>query len=117
MSLLVIDLGSSSARALLFSDGARLIPGAICSRKHNFALDTDGRADADASELQVLTEDCLDEILKHPAADSIRAVGMASFAGNWLGVDAEGQACTPVNTYADSRGRKSDFAAAAEAGW
>ena len=36
MTLLVIDLGSSSVRTLLFDDGARLIEGAICSRKHDF---------------------------------------------------------------------------------
>ena len=105
MTLLVIDLGSSSARALLFSDDARLIPGAICSRQHDFRTDNDGRADADAAELRALTEACIDDILTHPAAASIRAVGMASFAGNWLGVDAEGEACTPVYTYADSRAR------------
>ena len=105
MTLLVIDLGSSSARALLFNDEARLIPGAICSRQHDFRTDNDGRADADAAELLTLTEACIDDILTHPAAASICAVGMASFAGNWLGVDAEGEACTPVYAYADSRGR------------
>lgn len=104
MSLLVIDLGSSSARTLLFDDDARLIEGSICSRKHDFFTDSAGRATADAAELQRLVEACLDEILKHPAARSIRAVGMASFAGNWLGLDAEGRACTPVVTYADTLG-------------
>ena len=105
MTLLVIDLGSSSARTLLFDDGARLIDGAICSRKHNFFTDSAGRATADAAQLQRLVESCIDEILRHPAARSIRAVGMASFAGNWLGLDAAGQACTPVLTYADTLGR------------
>ena len=104
MTLLVIDLGSSSARTLLFDDGARLIDGAICSRKHDFFTDSAGRATADAAELRRLVESCLDEILNHPAARSIRAVGLASFAGNWLGLDAEGQACTPVLTYADTLG-------------
>ena len=102
-SLLVIDLGSSSARTLLFDDGARLIDSATCSRKHDFYTDSAGRATADATELQRLVEACIDEILSHPAARSIRAVGMASFAGNWLGLDAAGQACTPVLTYADTR--------------
>ncbi len=105
MSLLVIDLGSSSARTLLFDDDARLIDGAICSRKHDFFTDSAGRATADAAELRRLVETCLDEILNHQAASSIRAVGLASFAGNWLGLDAEGEACTPVLTYADTLGR------------
>lgn len=102
MNLLVIDLGSSSARTLLFDDGARMIDGAICSRKHDFFTDNAGRATADADQLQRLVESCIDEILTHPAARSIRAVGMASFAGNWLGLDADGQPCTPVLTYADT---------------
>ncbi len=117
MAYLVIDLGSSSVRTLLFEDGLddgfddgarlglRLIEGAICSRKHDFASDHDGMAQADAQELRALTEACLDDILSHPAAQNIRAVGMASFAGNWLGIDGQGQACTPVLTYADTRGR------------
>ncbi|MCE2471139.1 MAG: hypothetical protein J4G18_04425 [Anaerolineae bacterium] len=104
MSLLVIDLGSSSARTLLFDDGARLIEDSICSRKHDFYSDSAGRATADATELQRLVESCIDEILNHPAARSIRAAGMASFAGNWLGLDADGRACTPVATYADTLG-------------
>ena len=104
MSLLVIDLGSSSARTLLFDADARLIDGSICSLKHDFTTDSAGRATADAAELQRLVESCIDEILRHPAARSIRAVGMASFVGNWLGLDAAGAACTPVVTYADTLG-------------
>ncbi|MYD09942.1 MAG: carbohydrate kinase [Chloroflexi bacterium] len=102
MTLLVIDLGSSSARALLFNDDAGLIDGEICSRKHDFFTDNAGRATADAAELRRLVESCIDEILTHPAAGAVRAVGMASFAGNWLGLDADGQPCTPVLTYADT---------------
>lgn len=104
VTLLVIDLGSSSARTLLFDDDARLIDDSICSQKHDFYTDSAGRATADAAELQRLIEICIDAILRHPAARSIRAVGMATFAGNWLGLDAAGRACTPVLTYADTLG-------------
>ena len=103
MTLLVIDLGSSSVRALLFDDSARLIDGAASSRRHDFHTDRGGKAVADADDLRRLTEACIDEILAHPAAKRIRALGLASFAGNWLGVDAAGQACTPLMTYADTR--------------
>lgn len=103
MSLLVIDLGSSSARALLFADNARLLPGAVVSRAHDFASDSQGRSTADADELCALVESCLDEILQHPAAADIRAAGMACFVGNWLGIAADGQACSPLFTYADTR--------------
>lgn len=105
MTLLVIDLGSSSARTLLFDDDARLIAGSVRSRRHAFQTDGAGRAIAAAPLLRELVERCIDETLTHPAAQSIRAVGMASFAGNWLGLDERGEACTPMYTYADTRGR------------
>ena len=105
MTLLVIDLGSSSARTLLFDNDARLIDGSICSRRHDFATDSAGLAIADAPHLRSLVEECVDDVLAHPAANSIRAVGMAAFVGNWLGLDQVGDACTPLFTYADTRSR------------
>ncbi len=105
MSLLLIDLGSSSVRALLFDDSAQLIDGSIHSRRCDFDTDSAGRATADAIVLKALVESCIDEVLGHPAAAAIRAVGLATFAGNWLGLDAAGAACTPVVTYADTMGR------------
>ena len=68
MTLLVIDLGSSSARTLLFDDDARLIDGSICSRRHDFSTDSGGLAIADAPKLRRLVEACIDEALQHPAA-------------------------------------------------
>ncbi len=106
MTLLVIDLGSSSARTLLFDDDARLIDGSICSRRHDFRTDSGGLAVADAPQLRSLVEECMDEVMDHPAAPSIRAVGLATFVGNWLGLDERGAACTPLFTYADTRSRR-----------
>lgn len=104
MSYLIIDLGSSSVRALLMDESAQLIDGAICSRRYDFDSDSDGRATADARALRRLVESCLDQVLLHPAARTIRAVGLATFAGNWLGLDAAGQPCAALMTYADTRG-------------
>ncbi len=105
MSLLVIDLGSSSVRTLLFDGDAQLIGDSIRSRKHDFFTDSAGQAIADPAAIQSLVESCLDEVLQHQAARSIRAVGLASFVGNWLGMDQAGLACTPVFTYADTLSR------------
>lgn len=104
MTSLVIDLGSSSVRALLFDDAAQLIDGAVFSRRYDFATAGDGRATANAPALQRLAESCIGQVLRHPEANRIRAVGMATFAGNWLGLDEQGRACTPVLTYADTLG-------------
>ncbi len=103
MTLLVIDVGSSSIRALLFDDEACPIRNAVCSYSHQFTTDPPGAAVADAEALRHLIEQCIDEILEHPQAINIRAVGMDTFVGNMLGVDKKWQAITPIYTYADTR--------------
>ena len=103
MTVLVIDVGSSSVRTLLFDHHARPVPDAMISHPYRFTTSPPGAATVDAGILRALVEVCIDDILKHPAADTIEAVGMATFVGNILGLDRHGQAATPVYTYADSR--------------
>src|SRR5262245_17373155 len=101
MTILVLDLGSSSVRALLFDDEATLL--AQVSRPHRFAAAPPGASTIGIDELEENVEACIDEILLNPQAVNIRAVGMDTFVGNLLGVDAQGRALTPVYTYADTR--------------
>jgi gluconokinase len=103
MTVLVIDVGSSSVRALLFGDDARLIPGAVVSQPHQMAVTPPGAATLDASELRARVEGCIDAILTHPEARDIRVVGMAILVGNMLGLDARAEPLTPIYTYADTR--------------
>ena len=102
MNILVLDVGSSSARALLFDQQA-LDVAAAASRKYSFTTTPPGAAVIDARTLQGLVEDCLDEVLAHPAAQSVGVVGMDTFVGNVVGVNAKGRPITPVYTYADTR--------------
>lgn len=97
MTMLVIDAGSSSVRALLLDESAQPIPHAIARRDHRFDQDST----ADPVHLRELIEDCIDEIL--PWSGDIKAVGMATFVGNLLGVDHAGEPITPLYTYADTR--------------
>lgn len=103
MSILVLDIGSSSVRALLFDENARLIPGAVVSRLYEFETLPPGSATFHPLDLQRLTEACVDEILRHPEAAHIQAVGMDTFVGNILGVGLAGQPVTPGYSYADTR--------------
>jgi gluconokinase len=103
MTVLVLDIGSSSARALLFNDRAELIPGASVSQPHAFTTTPPGAATLDPVRLRGEAEACLDAILQHSAARDIRVVGMATFVGNVLGVDTAGEPVTPIYTYADTR--------------
>jgi gluconokinase len=101
MTVLVIDAGSSSMRALLFDDSAQ--PIAMASRPHDFVTTPPGAATTDAANVQAMIESCLDEILQHPQAHNISVVGMDTFVGNLLGVDSSGHPLTPIFTYADIR--------------
>lgn len=101
MNTLVLDIGSSSARALLFDD--RLTVLAETSASYQFSTTPHGASEIDADFLRQMTERCIDEILRHPAAENIGVVGLTSFGGNLLGMDAQGRALTPIYTYADTR--------------
>lgn len=103
MTVLVIDIGSSSVRALLFDENGQLIADSVVSHPHGFATTPPGAAIADAEELRMMVESCVDEVLRHSAAGQIAVVAMDTFVGNMLGVDDAGRTLTPVFTYADTR--------------
>ncbi len=101
MTILVLDVGSSSVRALLFDDSAALL--AQVARRHSFMTEPPGASTIETEVVQAGVEACIDDILREPQAKNIRAVGMDTFVGNMLGIDAQGRAVTPIYTYADTR--------------
>lgn len=103
MTLLILDVGSSSVRAMLFDREASLIPDAIVRREHQMITTHEGGAYFEVAALQDRIEQCLDIILQHPDAKKIEAVGMDTFVGNILGIDGRGNPLTPLLTYADTR--------------
>jgi gluconokinase len=105
MSYLIIDVGSSSVRAILYDPQGRAIDGGFVSRPYQFSVSASGASTVDAEYLRDLVEVCVGDILTHPAAQQIRAVGMATFVGNLLGVDKLGNALTPIYTYADTQSK------------
>lgn len=103
MTVLVLDVGSSSVRAVLFDEAVRPLPGGMIQRHYQMQRLPDGAAVFEMTTLQAHIEGCITEILAHPAASTIQAVGMATFAGNLMGIDAYDQPLTPLFTYADTR--------------
>lgn len=103
MTVLVLDVGTSSARAMLFDDEAQPITAAVARRAYAIQTTADGGATFRADFLRLQLEACIDEILQHPAAGEIRAVGMDTFVGNAVGLGADGVPVTPLLTYADTR--------------
>jgi gluconokinase len=102
--VLAIDIGSSSARLIVYryADGALTALRAL-SAAYAFRTGADGASEIEAEFLRELIEGLLDALLQQTALPRLDAVGMATFVGNLLGVDADGRACTPIYTYADTR--------------
>lgn len=103
MAILIMDVGSSSVRALIAISENALRTIALAKRDYQF----DTHSTIDASQLRQWVEDCIDEVLRHPAIPRIHAVGMATFVGNLLGVDENNHPTTPTLTYADNRSHES----------
>jgi gluconokinase len=103
MTVLVIDIGSSSVRAMLFDERAQLIPSTEVSLSYEFDTLPPGASTIDATALQTRVAECVDRVMAHPRAREVEIVGLDTFAGNILGIDADGKPVTPVYTYADTR--------------
>ncbi len=104
--ILTFDIGTSSLRTMLFDGDARPIPGRQARAETPTRATADGGVEIDADALFEGLAGCFDGLLTQagPLAARIAAVAGATLVGNVLGVDAEGQAITPVFTWADTRG-------------
>jgi gluconokinase len=103
--VLTIDVGSSSARAILFDDRANAIDGMSARRSYEFQTTPDGGVEIAADALLDLVVGVLDETL-HKAGErssGIVAVAVSTFWHNLVGVDSNGRAITPVYSWADTR--------------
>jgi len=103
MNILVIDIGSSSVRALLFDSELRLIPDAHAAIAYQLDTTQLGQATLDPLSLRSAVERIIDTVLQHPQARNIGAVAMATLVGNLMGVDIRGLPTTPIFSYADTR--------------
>ena len=110
--VLALDVGTSATRALLFDGEARLVPGCVASLPNRLRHTTDGGSEFDPQHLLENAIAAVDRVLDQAAAAlgdlaaasaAIRAVAVATFAGNLLGIDGQGRPLTPVYTYADTR--------------
>lgn len=104
--ILVIDIGSSSTRASLYTTAGELVEGSMAREKSALSVNADGAALDDAQALLGRATRCVDACLAAagPLASEIVAVGCATYVSNVVGLDASGQPLTPVYTYADTRG-------------
>ena len=103
--ILTLDIGTSSTRALIFDQKARPLPGCLAQIINHLQTTADGGAFFGAEQILKNTVAVIDQVLEKagPAADRIGGVTMSTFVSNVMGASADGQAVTPIYTYADTR--------------
>lgn len=103
--ILALDIGTSSTRAMLFDRLGRTIEGIDARQPNQIEVGIDGAAETGADALLEKTWLCIDEALAKagPLAESVGGVCGCTFVGNIMGIDAQGQAVTPLVLYADTR--------------
>ncbi|MBV8878793.1 MAG: gluconokinase [Planctomycetaceae bacterium] len=106
--VLTIDIGSSSARALVYDRAARAVPDLEARRTYAMRTTPDGGVDADPESLLSLVGEVVDEILAKagPKVQRIRAVACCTFWHSLMGIDASGAPLTALYTWADTRAEK-----------
>ena len=104
-NILVLDIGSSSTRALVFDEQANLIPGLMARKTLEFKATSGGGSEDEAREAFERVTQVLDELqaLIREQQVTIRAMGISAYACSLLCLDERGEPLTPVYTYADMR--------------
>ncbi len=101
--VLAIDVGTSSSRAALFTMDGQRVPGSLVQREVSLLTDGHGRAEILPADLLSAVSACVRDAPGD--RNDVAAVGMSCFWHSLLGVDAAGNALTPIFTWADARCR------------
>jgi gluconokinase len=103
--VVALDVGSSSVKAGLYDRRAQLVPESLVREESRIDVTPDGGAEIDPAALADRTERVLDAVLARAAGREVTAVGLDTIAHTVCGVGEDGQAVTPLYTYADRRSR------------
>lgn len=103
--VLTIDIGSSSARVLLFDRIGRMVDAIGAQARYEILATADGAAEVDPDWLIEQVARGIDAVLVQAGklAGQIAAVAVDTLVTNIMAVDAAGAPLTPLITYADTR--------------
>lgn len=103
--ILAIDIGSSSARVVLYDRLARAVEGVVAQERYEMHTTSDGAAEDNPDTAISRVVGCIDAALAlaGPLAGQIGGVAADTLVSNILAIDAHGRPLTPVLTYADTR--------------
>jgi gluconokinase len=105
--VLAIDIGTSSARALIFDRLGRAIEGCEAQHGYDVIATPDGGVEIDPAMLLQLAARCVDESLQL-AGDHQSEIGLVAFSCFWhslLGIDGNDEPVTPIYMWGDTRSR------------
>lgn len=101
--ILALDLGTSSARALVLSPDASPVPGALARHKITPAYGAAGEATLDLHDYVEGLLGCLDELQQNGHLTGISDIVMSSQWHSIVALDNKGSALTPVIPWVDTR--------------
>ncbi len=103
--VLALDVGTSSTRAMLFDAHGVALPGVVAQTPVELTLTSDGGVEGDADTLFRVAVGVIDDVLREAGslAQGIAAVGVSCFWHSLLAVGPNGEALTPVYSWADDR--------------
>jgi gluconokinase len=102
--ILVIDIGTSSLRAMLFDGQARDVVGMRARQAYSARVGEDGASELDPAAMFTAFALALDELCANlPAGIKIAGAATSSLATNMLAVDSDAHALTPAYLYSDTR--------------
>ncbi|WP_433528870.1 FGGY family carbohydrate kinase [Micromonospora sp. CA-263727] len=103
MSILALDLGTSSVRGLVLDGDVRPLPGALARRKVVLTVGDDGTGTIDACDYLARLAECLDELSEQ---GRLREVELVAISAQWHSVvplGGDGEPLGPVLTWLDTR--------------
>lgn len=103
--ILTLDIGTSSARALLWDAQGRQVEDVKAQTPYRMHTTPDGGVELPPEELLAHVAGCLDQATAQMGdrAASLRAVGVTTFWHSLIGLDAGGEPITPLYSWADTR--------------
>lgn len=109
--ILTIDIGTSSIRTNIFDRLGRLLEGMEARRDTPLHTSVAGQAEANPDSLLRFVFHCIDEIMakSKKISSQIKAVACCTLVSNFMGIDRNNRAITPLITYADTRAKQEIF--------
>ncbi|MDQ3179458.1 MAG: gluconokinase [Acidobacteriota bacterium] len=103
--VLALDIGTSSVRSALYDCQANVLPATMVKNERAVKLTEDGGAFIDSAEAFSQVVKAIDDVLKKCPAEVAETdyVAASCFWHSLIGIDGNGEATTPVFTWAETR--------------